>query len=82
MTPAQRRSGSTLALAYAQAHPAHVLGLVLVAVTTTSRSEVDWITERVGCAFPEAGTVSGSTQRPSTPPTGAARAGWSRRTPG
>lgn len=29
--------GSTLALAYAQAHPDRVLGLVLFAVTTTSR---------------------------------------------
>lgn len=40
--------GSTLALAYAQTHPERVLGMVLVAVTTTSRSEVDWITEGVG----------------------------------
>jgi proline iminopeptidase len=46
--------GSTLALAYAQAHPEHVLGIVLYAVTTTSRREVDWITEGVGAVFPEA----------------------------
>jgi len=46
--------GSTLALAYAQAHPERVLGIVLTAVTTTSRSEVDWITETVGDVFPEA----------------------------
>lgn len=46
--------GSTLALAYAQAHPDRVLALVLFAVTTTSRSEVDWITEGVGSLFPEA----------------------------
>lgn len=46
--------GSTLALAYAQAHPGRVLGIVLVAVTTTSRREVDWITEGVGAMFPEA----------------------------
>jgi len=46
--------GSTLALAYAQAHPQRVLGLVLLAVTTTSRREVDWITEGVGAVFPEA----------------------------
>lgn len=46
--------GSTLALAYAQAHPQHVLGVVLFAVTTTSRREVDWITEGVGAVFPEA----------------------------
>lgn len=46
--------GSTLALAYAQAHPERVLGIVLFAVTTTSRREVDWITEGVGTVFPEA----------------------------
>ena len=46
--------GSTLALAYAQAHPDRVLGVVLFAVTTTSRREVDWITEGVGSIFPEA----------------------------
>ncbi|MGW5237836.1 alpha/beta fold hydrolase [Monashia sp. NPDC004114] len=46
--------GSTLALAYAQAHPDRVLGIVLFAVTTTSRREVDWITEGVGSVFPEA----------------------------
>ncbi|MBO4222397.1 prolyl aminopeptidase [Bradyrhizobium neotropicale] len=46
--------GSTLALAYAQAHPERVCELVLVAVTTTSREEIDWITEGVGRIFPEA----------------------------
>lgn len=46
--------GSTLALAYAQAHPGRVAGIVLMAVTTTSREEVDWITETVGAVFPEA----------------------------
>lgn len=46
--------GSTLALAYAQAHPERVTEIVLVAVTTTSREEVDWITEGVGRIFPEA----------------------------
>ncbi len=46
--------GSTLALAYAQAHPERVLGIVLFAVTTTSREEVQWITEMVGRIFPEA----------------------------
>ncbi len=46
--------GSTLALAYAQAHPSRVTELVLVAVTTTSRDEVMWITETVGRIFPEA----------------------------
>ncbi len=46
--------GSTLALAYALKHPARVLGIALVAVTTTSRDEVQWITEDVGRIFPEA----------------------------
>lgn len=46
--------GVTLALAYAQAHPERVSELVLVAVTTTSRAEVDWITEAMGRLFPEA----------------------------
>jgi proline iminopeptidase len=46
--------GSTLALAYAQAYPERVLGVVLMAVTTTDRFQVDWITETVGAIFPEA----------------------------
>ncbi|WP_256983483.1 alpha/beta fold hydrolase [Rhodococcus sp. 06-221-2] len=46
--------GSTLAVAYALAHPTRVLGVVLFAVTTTGRGEVDWITEGVGAVFPEA----------------------------
>jgi proline iminopeptidase len=45
--------GCTLALAYAQEHPDRVLRLVLLAVTTTSREEVDWITEGVGRFFPD-----------------------------
>ncbi len=44
--------GSTYALAYAQEHPERVTALVLAAVTTTSRAEVDWITEHVGRIFP------------------------------
>lgn len=46
--------GSTLALAYAQAHPERVRGVVLMAVTTSSRSEIDWITESCGAIYPEA----------------------------
>lgn len=46
--------GSTLALAYAQACPDRVLGIVAVAVGTTDRFQVDWITETVGAIFPEA----------------------------
>lgn len=46
--------GSTLAFAYARAHPERVLGIVAMAVTTTDRSQVEWITETVGAIFPEA----------------------------
>jgi proline iminopeptidase len=45
--------GSTLALAYAQTHTQRVAALVLAAVTTTSRREVDWVTRDVGCIFPQ-----------------------------
>src|SRR5215510_2819210 len=44
--------GTTLGLAYAQAHPNRVNALVLGFVTTTSRREVQWITEDVGRIFP------------------------------
>jgi proline iminopeptidase len=45
--------GTTLALAYAQAHPSRVDGLVLAAVTNSTAAEVRWITEDVGRIFPE-----------------------------
>jgi proline iminopeptidase len=45
--------GTTLGLAYAQAHPQRVNTLVLAFVTTTSRREVQWITEDVGRIFPQ-----------------------------
>ena len=44
--------GTTLALAYAQTHPQRVNALVLGLMTTTSRREVEWITEDVGRIFP------------------------------
>jgi len=44
--------GTTLGLAYAQAHPRRVDALALGAVTTTSRREVAWITHDVGRIFP------------------------------
>lgn len=44
--------GSTLAQAYAHAHPERVAGLVLALVTTTSRREVRWVTEEMGRIFP------------------------------
>ncbi len=45
--------GTTLGLAYAQAHPQRVNAMVLGLVTTTSRAEVRWITEDIGRIFPE-----------------------------
>jgi proline iminopeptidase len=45
--------GTTLALAYAQAHPDRVRALVLGAVTTTSTREVEWITEGLARVFPQ-----------------------------
>lgn len=44
--------GCTLAQAYALAHPQRVQALLLGFVTTTSRREVEWITEGVGRIFP------------------------------
>ncbi|MGY8704397.1 prolyl aminopeptidase [Bradyrhizobium sp. 18BD] len=44
--------GTTLGLAYAQAHPRRVKAMVLGFVTTTSRDEVRWITHDVGRIFP------------------------------
>ena len=44
--------GTTLGLAYAQAHSRRVDALVLALVTTTSRREVEWITHDVGRIFP------------------------------
>lgn len=44
--------GTTLAQAYAHTYPERVSALVLGLVTTTSRREVEWITEGVGCIFP------------------------------
>jgi proline iminopeptidase len=44
--------GSTLAIAYAEAHPQRTLALALLAVTNTSTDEVEWITEGIGRVFP------------------------------
>ena len=44
--------GTTLALAYAQRHPARVTELVLFSVGTTTRREVEWLTRGVGPRFP------------------------------
>ncbi|WP_326821610.1 prolyl aminopeptidase [Streptosporangium sp. NBC_01756] len=45
--------GSTLILAYAERHPERVSEIVIPAVTTTRRSEVDWLYRGVGRFFPE-----------------------------
>lgn len=46
--------GSTLGLAYAQAHPSRVSELVLFSVGTTTAREVEWITRDMGRLLPEA----------------------------
>ena len=44
--------GSTLALAYAERFPDRVTGIVLVGVTTTRQSEIDWLYRGVAPLFP------------------------------
>ncbi len=46
--------GSTLILAYAERHPERVSQIVIPAVTTTRRSETDWLYRGVARFFPEA----------------------------
>lgn len=46
--------GSTLALAYGQAHPAHCLGFILRGIFLGTRWEVDWFLNGMGTVFPEA----------------------------
>jgi proline iminopeptidase len=46
--------GSTLALAYAQAHPERVAGLVLRGVFLGRQTEVDWFLEGLATIFPDA----------------------------
>lgn len=45
--------GCTLGLAHAQRHPDRVAAMVLVGVTTTRRSEVDWLYRGLAPLFPE-----------------------------
>ena len=45
--------GSTLALAYAQAHPARVLGRVLRGIFLATAPEIDWFMHGMGTIFPE-----------------------------
>jgi proline iminopeptidase len=44
--------GATLGLAYAERHPELVTGIILVAVTTTRQSEIDWLYHGAGRFFP------------------------------
>ncbi|MCM0019348.1 MAG: prolyl aminopeptidase [Tagaea sp.] len=46
--------GSTLALAYAQAHPARVRSLALRGIFLGRKSEIDWFLYGIGNVFPEA----------------------------
>lgn len=46
--------GATLGLAYSERHPERVSAIVLSAVTSTRRSEIDWLYRGVGRFFPEA----------------------------
>ena len=45
--------GSTLSLAYAERYPERVTEIVISAVTTTRRAEIDWLYRGVGRFFPE-----------------------------
>jgi proline iminopeptidase len=45
--------GSTLILAYAERHPERVSEIVIPNVTTSRRSEIDWLYRGVGRFFPE-----------------------------
>ena len=44
--------GSTLILAYAERHPQRVTEIVILGVTTTRRSEIDWLYRGVARFFP------------------------------
>ncbi|TCU09981.1 prolyl aminopeptidase [Rhizobium sullae] len=45
--------GSTLALAYAESHPDCVRAMVIAGVTTTRRTEIDWLCHGMARFFPE-----------------------------
>lgn len=46
--------GSTLGLAYAQAHPDRVRALVLFSIATTTARDVEWVTRDMARVFPRA----------------------------
>lgn len=61
--------GVTLSLAYAERHPGRVLGMLMVAVTSTRRSELDWLYRGAGRFFPKPGSGSATmsaARRPGT----------------
>jgi proline iminopeptidase len=45
--------GSTLGLAYAETHPERVKAMVIAGVTTTRRSEIDWLYRGLAPLFPQ-----------------------------
>ena len=45
--------GTTLGLAYGQAHPDRITEMVLNSVVTTTRAEVEWLTRAMGRVFPQ-----------------------------
>ncbi|HVE18249.1 MAG TPA: alpha/beta fold hydrolase, partial [Ilumatobacteraceae bacterium] len=44
--------GTTLGLAYAEAHPERVSEMILASVVMTTRADVDWVTRAMGRVFP------------------------------
>jgi proline iminopeptidase len=46
--------GVTLSLAYAERYPERVSGMLMISVTSTRRSELNWLYRGVGRIFPEA----------------------------
>lgn len=56
--------GSTLALAYGQAHPTRCLGFILRGIFLFRPDEVDWFLHRMGRFFPEAGRSFAQHLRP------------------
>ena len=46
--------GVTLSLAYAERHPERVSAMIMVGVTSTRRSELEWLYRGAGRVFPEA----------------------------
>ena len=56
--------GTTLGLAYAEAHPERVTEMILVSIVTTTRHEVEWVTRAMGRVFPRG---VGRASAPSSP---------------